>query len=440
MTDLKAIARGVFRETLAAIDVADTVRTTVERSGTACCVGECAFDLRDFPDIRILAIGKAAEPMAQGLIAALPREANPTGLLVVPSKPWNNIAGLRTIVAGHPVPNEASFEAGRAALEALATCGEKSLVFFLLSGGGSALFEQSYFSDVTLADMQALHRTLVTCGAPIEEINAVRKHLSAVKGGRLAAAAPQSLKITLGVSDVPPGRESALASGPTLPDPTRVSDALRVARQYGIPAKVPPVIGRRIERGDLPETPKEGDAAFARAHFILVLGMNQMFHKAHRFAEASGCMTICDNSADDQPLEKARDFLLGQLDALQAEYPHRRVCVIADGEVLSPVTGDGVGGRNSAFVLSCVERIAGRSIAVLSAGTDGIDGNSPAAGAAADGQTLERARSAGLDPQDFFRRSDAYRFFSALGDAIETGPTGNNLRDLRILISDPSGR
>jgi glycerate 2-kinase len=439
MSDLKAIARGVFRETLAAIDVADSVRAAVERSGSACCVGECAFDLREFPDIRILAIGKAAYAMASGLIAALPYEVNPTGLLVVPAKPWNNIAGLRTIIAGHPVPDDASFEAGRAALEVLSTCGPRSLVFFLLSGGGSALVEKPFFVDVSLPDMQAMHRVLVTCGAPINEINAVRKHVSAVKGGRLAAAAPQALKITLGVSDVPPGRESALASGPTLPDPTRISDALRVSRQYGITAKLPATLARRIERGDLPETPKQGDAAFQRAHFQLVLGMNQMFHKAHRFSEACGCVTVCDNTTDDWPLEKARDFLLEQLETLQAQNPSRRVCVIADGEVLSAVTGDGVGGRNSAFVLACVEKIAGRRIAVLSAGTDGIDGNSPAAGAAADGMTLERARAASLDPQDFFRRSDSYRFFSALGDAIETGPTGNNLRDLRILLSAPEG-
>ena len=439
MSDLKAIACGIFRETLAAIDVADCVRAAVERAADCYRVGQCEFRLEDFREIRILAIGKASEAMASGLIAALPRELNPTGLLITPTKPWNNLPGLETIVAGHPVPNEASFEAGRAALQILSSCDERSLIFFLLSGGGSALIEQPFFMEVTLADMQALHRVLVTCGAPIDEINAVRKHVSAVKGGRLAAAAPKSLKITLGVSDVPPGKESALASGPTLPDPTRVSDALRVAREYNITSKLPAVLGRRLERGDLPETPKEGHAAFERAHFQLVLGMRQMFHNAHRFAEACDCMTVCDNTTDDWPLEKARDFLLEQLAMLQKQHPSHRVCVIADGEVLSPVTGDGIGGRNSAFVLSCVEKIAGRPVVVLSAGTDGVDGNSPAAGAVADGETLKRARDAGMDVQDFFRRSDAYGFFSRLGDAIETGPTGNNLRDLRVLISEPSG-
>jgi len=437
MTDLKAIARGIFRETLAAIDVADCVKSSIVRTGTICRVGDFEFDLRDFSRVHVLAVGKAGAAMASGLISALPPEVSPTGLLVVPAQPRNNLPGLRTIVAGHPVPNEASFEAARAALEILAGCGADALVFVLLSGGGSALFEKPFFTDVGLKEMQELNRVLVTCGAPIDDINAVRKHVSAVKGGRLAAAAPDALKITLGVSDVPPGRESALASGPTLPDPTRISDVLRVARQYGIAAKLTSSLARRIEKGDLPETPKQGDRAFGRAHFHLVLGMNQMFHSAHRFAEASGCVTVCDNSTDDWPLEKARDFLLEQLETLGRQHPGRRVCVIADGEVLSKVTGDGVGGRNSAFVLSCVEKIAGRPIAVLSAGTDGIDGNSPAAGAVADGATLERARQAGMDPEDYFRRSDAYNFFSSLEDAIETGPTGNNLRDLRILISAP---
>ncbi|HTQ87200.1 MAG TPA: DUF4147 domain-containing protein [Candidatus Solibacter sp.] len=437
MTDLKAIARGIFRETLAAIDVADSVKSSLERTGTVCRVGEFEFDLHDFSRIHIVAVGKAAAAMASGLVAALPSDVSPTGLLVVPAKPWTNLPGLRTIVAGHPVPNEASFEAGRAALELLTGCGRDSLVFFLLSGGGSALLEKPFFADVGLKDMQELNRVLVTCGAPIDEINAVRKHVSAVKGGRLAAAAPEALKITLGVSDVPPGRESALASGPTLEDPTRISDVLRVSRQYGIAAKLTGPLAMRIEKGELPETPKQGDCAFERAHFHLVLGMNQMFHHAHRHAEASGCVTVCDNSTDDWPLEKARDFLLGQLETLSAQHPGRRVCVIADGEVLSPVTGNGVGGRNSAFVLACVEKIAGRPIAVLSAGTDGIDGNSAAAGAVADGTTLERARHAGMDPADYFRRSDAYHFFSFLEDTIETGPTGNNLRDLRVLISAP---
>jgi hydroxypyruvate reductase len=343
--------------------------------------------------------------------------------------------GIETFVAGHPVPTRESFAAARAILRLLSECDERSLVFFLVSGGGSALVELPLDSAVSLEDAQTLHHLLVTCGAPVDEINAVRKHLSAVKGGRLAAAVPAAMKITLGVTDVPPGRESALASGPTLPDPTTVEDAYRVVARYGLLAKLPASIRTQFERRTLVETPKAGDAAFARAHFEILLGLDDLFHPAHRAAEAEGFVTFCDNSTDDWPLEKALDYLLDQLLRQKQANPGRPVVLLADGELRCPVTGNGIGGRNAAFVLRAVGRIAGKPLAVASAGTDGIDGSSPAAGAVADGETLARARAAGLDPEDYFRRSDSYTFFHKLGDAIETGPTGNNLRDLRILLA-----
>jgi len=335
------------------------------------------------------------------------------------------------------VPTEGSFEAARAILDLLARCDAQAVVFFLLSGGGSSLVELPLDPKITLADTQELHRVLVTCGASIEEINAVRKHLSAVKGGRLAAAAPLVLKLTYGVSDVPAGRESALASGPTLPDPTTIADARDVVARYSLLDKLPAIIRAKFAAaGPLEETPKRGDAAFRRARFALLLGRDDLFHPAHRNAEAAGCVTVCDNSTDDWSVARAAQYLLAQLELQRRANPGRPVAVIADGELSSPVTGDGIGGRNSAFVLECAQRIAGKGIAVLSVGTDGVDGSSPAAGAVADGETLSRAHAAGLDPTEFARRSDSYTFFNALGDAIVTGPTGNNLRDLRILIAE----
>ena len=252
----------------------------------------------------------------------------------------------------------------------------------------------------------------------------------------LATAAPEATKITLAVSDVPIGKESALASGPTLPDPTTVADAKRVIKEYSLREKFSPALQKWLDEGKIPETPKAGDAAFRKAYFYLTMGMDDLLHPAHHAAEALGFMTCCDNSTDDWPVEKAAEALVGQLEELRATHRGHRVALIADGEVSSPVTGNGIGGRNSAFVLACVEKIAGKKMAVLSAGTDGIDGNSSGAGAVADGQTLHRAREAGLDSEEFFRRSDAFTFFSKLGDAILAGPTGNNLRDLRILLAD----
>ncbi len=285
--------------------------------------------------------------------------------------------------------------------------------------------------------MQHVHQALVTCGAPIDAINTVRKHVSAVKGGRLAAAAHNATKVTLAVSDVPVGKESALASGPTMPDPTTVADARRIIADHSLHNKFPQALRRWLDEGKMPETPKADAAVFRSSHFLLLLGMDDLFHPTHHAAEAKGFIACCDNATDDWPVEKAAEHLLEQLEELRKTHVGQRVALIADGEVSSPVTGNGIGGRNSAFVLACVEKIAGKKIAVLSAGTDGIDGNSPAAGSVADGETLTRARSMGLEPADAFRRSDAFTFFSRLEDAIVTGPTGNNLRDLRILIAAP---
>ncbi len=437
MVDLKQLARRIFHKTLMAIDIPSAMQWKLRRRGTLLHCDSTVLDLAGFSKICVVAIGKAAHAMVEGLALVLTPEVSLEGVVAAPTAPRNAVRGMRYFVAGHPVPNLESWEAAKAILALLNRCDDRTLVFFLLSGGGSALVELPLDPVQTLEDVQALHHALVTCGAPIEAINTVRKHLSAVKGGRLAAAAGRATKLTLAVSDVPVGRESALASGPTLPDPTTIFDAEQIIKEFSLREKFTVALRRWLDNGKTPETPKAGDAAFAKAHFFLLLGMDDLFHPAHHAAEAEGCITACDNTTDDWPVEKAAEYLLGQLEELRKAHAGRRVALIADGELSSPVTGNGIGGRNSAFVLACLERIAGKSVAVISAGTDGIDGNSPAAGAVADGETLARARAAGLDPRDAFRRSDAHTFFARLDDAVLTGPTGNNLRDLRILIAGP---
>jgi glycerate 2-kinase len=375
--------------------------------------------------------------MVEGLALVLAPFLGFEGVVAAPTAPRKPMPGMKYFVAGHPVPNEESWKAAEAILALLKKCDEKTLVFFLLSGGGSALVELPLDPRQTLADVQQVYRALVTCGASIDEINTVRKHLSAVKGGRLAAAAHDATKITLAVSDVPAGKESALASGPTLPDPTTVADAQRIMKEYSLYDTFSAATRRWLDERKMPEMPKANDRAFRKSHFLLLLGMDDLFHPAHRAAEAEGFITCCDNTTDDWPVESAAEELLKQLEELRETHRGRCVALIADGEVSSPVTGNGIGGRNSAFVLACVEKIAGKKIAVLSAGTDGIDGNSPGAGAVADGETLVRAGAMQLDPGEAFRRSGAFTFFSRLEDVIVTGPTGNNLRDLRILLAEP---
>lgn len=439
MADLKQSALDIFRGTLAAIDIPSVMQRKLDRAGSRVFVNGAPYDLRSFDRIATVAIGKASVAMARGLAQTLAPDFRAEGIVVTPSGGPGLPEGLRLIVAGHPVPNEASFSAGRAILDLLFTATERTLIFFLLSGGGSSLVELPVDEQVTLEEVQALNRALVTCGAAIGEINAVRKHVSAVKGGRLAIAAGAAIKITLAVTDVPDGQESALASGPTLPDPSTVADACEVIRRYGLLPKLPPAFRTQFERPEsIAETPKARDPVFSPRQnaFQILLGRHDLFHAAHHASESREFVTICDNTTDDWPIEKAVDFLLAQLDALKKDNPAKSVAVIADGEVSSPVTGDGVGGRNLAFVLHAASKIAGKKIAVLSAGTDGVDGSSPAAGAVADGETLARARSRRLDPAGYFQRSDSYNFFRQLGDAIETGPTGNNLRDLRIFLAE----
>jgi glycerate 2-kinase len=437
MADLKQLARQIFRETLAAIDIPATMQRKLRREGTRLRCDGKILDLREFDKLRVVAIGKAAHAMVDGLALVLAPFVRFEGVVSSPKAPRKPLPGMKYFVGGHPIPNEESWRAAEAALALLKNSDEKTLVFFLLSGGGSALMELPLERSLTLEDVQQMNRTLVTCGASIEEMNALRKHVSAVKGGRLAVAAGRATKLSLAVTDVPAGNESALASGPTLPDPTSVAYVAAILEKHELMQKFSSRLRQWIENGKMPETPKSGHPCFANAHFLLLLGMDDLFHPAHHAAEAKGCVTRCDNSTDDWPVDLAAEFLLEQLENLRRDNPGRRVALIADGEVSSPVTGEGIGGRNSAFVLACVERIAGKKIAVLSAGTDGIDGNSPAAGAAADGETLKMARAIGLDPADVLRRSDAFTLFARLDEVIVTGPTGNNLRDLRILIAEP---
>jgi glycerate 2-kinase len=433
----KQLAREIFHRALASIDIPAVMerKLCLTRDGRL-ALTDADVEIAHASQIFVVAIGKAAHAMVTGLVSLFPPGVF-RGVVTAPTEPIAPVPGLEYFLGGHPIPNRDSWRAAEAILNLLRQCDERTVVFFLLSGGGSALTELPLAPSMTLADVQEVNRALVTCGAPIEAMNTVRRHLSAIKGGRLALAAGPARKITLAVTDVPVGKEPALASGPTLPDPTTINDVNRIFKQFDLPQRFPAALREWFETGEIPETPKPGHPAFANAHFELLLGMDDLFHATHRAVEAHGFSCCCDNSTDDWPVERAVSYLLAQLEAWQRENRGQRVALVADGEVSSPVTGKGTGGRNSAFVLACVEKIAGRKITVFSAGTDGMDGNSPAAGAVADGETLTRAKALGLDPANAFTSSDAYTFFSKLDDAVVTGPTGNNLRDLRILLAEP---
>jgi glycerate 2-kinase len=285
--------------------------------------------------------------------------------------------------------------------------------------------------DITLDDLVATYRVLVHSGAPIREINAIRKHLSAVKGGRLAQAAYPAQQISIMISDVPENALDSLASGPTMPDSSTEADCYRIAEKYKLVAQLPLGVREFFEKQQLEETPKAGDAAFVRSRWWPILSSAVAEKAAAEAASRAGFAVEIDHSCDDWEYSKAADYLLARLRDLRSGVS--RACLISGGEVTVTVPENpGIGGRNQQFTLYCAGKIAGESICVLSAGTDGIDGNSRAAGALVDGTTAQRG---GNEVKNALQRFDAFPLFEKLGDAVVTGPTGNNVRDLRILVA-----
>jgi glycerate 2-kinase len=395
-------------------------------------VREDLYDLQAYSRVVVVSIGKAGHTMVEALAQQIGESAI-EGIVASSVEPSSQVRGFRYFHGGHPTPNAESIHAAKAILKLLDAQSAASLVIFLMSGGGSSIVEKPIDDEISLDDLIATYRALVYSGAPIAEINAIRKHLSAVKGGRLARAGFPAQQVSLLVSDVPDDTPDALASGPTMPDSTSVEDCYRIAEKHGLMAQLPHSTRELFERRALEETPKSDDQAFYRSRWWTMLSNQTAVEQASAAAERAGFAVHVDNSCDDWDYERAAEYLLKRLRELRKESP--RVCLISGGEVTVKVTNGGVGGRNQQFALACAARIAGENTTVLSAGTDGVDGNSPAAGAVADGSTVERSRARGLDVRTSLEKFDAYPFFSALGDAIETGPTGNNLRDLRILLA-----
>jgi len=426
---MKQIARHIFDHALreSTIQQAFARHLHCERSVLRIC--DDLYDLNAYGRVFVIAIGKAAHTMLIALheIAGTRFE----GIVASSVEPEFQIRGFRYFHGGHPVPNAESIRAADAMLKSLNAQTESSLVIYLISGGGSAAAEKPIDNEISLDDLIATYRVLVHSGAPIAEINAIRKHLSSIKGGRLAQAAYPATQVSILVSDVPDNTPDSLASGPTLPDSTTAEDCYTLAAKYKM--QFPPSVQELFERRALDETPKSDDPAFVRVRWWIVLSNAVLLKAAAEEAWRQGFIVEIDNDCDDWDYAKAADYLLRRLRDLRQK--HERACLLSGGEVTVHVENGGAGGRNQQFALYCAERIAGDNVCILSAGSDGIDGNSPAAGAIVDGTTLERAKARRLDASKHLAGFNAYPFFEALGDAIVIGPTGNNLRDLRILLA-----
>ena len=429
--EMRDAARSIFADTLTHSSIANGFARHVHCERGVLRICEDLYDLHSYSRVLAVSIGKAGHTMVEALAAQVGSSLE--GIVASSVEVASQVHGFRYFHGGHPTPNAESIQAARAILRAVEAQPASALVIFMISGGGSSIVEKPIDDEISLEDLTATYRVLVHSGAPIAEINTVRKHLSAVKGGRLAQAAYPAQQVSLLVSDVPDATPDALASGPTMPDSTSVEDCYRIAEKCELLEQFPASTRELFERQALEETPKSDDPAFVRARWWTVLSNRSAIEAASAAAERAGFIVHVDNSCDDWDYAKAAEYLLGKVRELRRQFSP--VCLISGGEVTVKVTNGGVGGRNQQFALACAERIASENITVLSAGTDGVDGNSPAAGAVVDGSSVERARVRGFDVRAALEKFDGYPVLSAIGDAIETGPTGNNLRDLRILLA-----
>lgn len=430
----RQLCRSLFLETLQDLKVGPRLEQAVRLQDGVLEIQGDSYPLAPLREVRVVSIGKAAVAMAEALATVL-AGVRLRGLVVSPDRAAVQQARYEYFRAGHPYPDEGSWRAAQAVLPFLQGRSGDDLVVFLLSGGGSALLDKPLDPAISLEDLRRFHQVLVTCGAKIQEVNALRKHLSLVKGGRLAERAAPATQITLYLSDVPDSLPSAVASGPTMPDETTVEECHDIAFRYALLEEFPTSIRRLFESGRIGETPKPGHPCFAKSRYYCLLSNRDAVEKVLERARQSGLSVASDSGCDEWDCSRAAAYLLEKLETLREKLPGQAVALASGGELSCPVTGDGWGGRNQAFVLDCVPKIAGKPVVVLSAGTDGVDGNSPACGALADGTSAGRAAELGLAPEDFLSRGDSYHFFEKLGDSLITGPTGTNVRDLRILLA-----
>lgn len=425
-------ARAIWSAGLAAGAVSPLVARTVSRSGPRLALGGVVVALgQDVDRVLVLGLGKAGSAMAAAAERAL-GDAISDGLVVVKDGHTAPTARVRVVEAGHPVPDARGERAARELLDLARGAGERDLVLVLISGGGSAL-TPAPAPPVTLAEKQRLTRLLLNAGATIGELNAVRKHLSALKGGQLARAAAPARVVALVLSDVVGDPLDVIASGPTVPDPTTFADALAVLDRRGVRDHAPPAVVERLEagrRGEIEDTPKPGDPLFDRVR-TTVIGNNALVVEAA--AERAAALGWRPHVATRALEGEAREVARGLVARARALPPP--ACLIAGGETTVTVRGGGLGGRCQEFAVAAALEIDGRDdLVVLAAGTDGTDGPTDAAGGLVDGGSRRRASAAGVDGREALDANDAYRWLAASGDLLVTGPTNTNLLDLYLVL------
>ncbi|MBI3989541.1 MAG: glycerate kinase [candidate division NC10 bacterium] len=436
--ELRKAALEIFGAALKAADPAEAIRRHVRLEGTLLKAGISTFDLSQVRRMFVVGAGKASAPMGAALEEIL-HDRILEGLMVTKYGHLGPVRRVRLLEAGHPVPDEAGLQAARAVLDLVERAGEGDLVIVLISGGGSALLPFPV-EGVTLEEKQKLTGLLLACGAAIKEINAVRKHLSRIKGGKLAQAAFPAKVLALILSDVVGDPLDAIASGPTAPDLTTFADAFEILKRYRLLEQVPASILQHLQaglEGKVLETPKADDPLFEGVTNVIVGSNLLALLAAKARAEEFGFRTlILSSSIEGETREVAKVHGAIAREVRRTGHPiPPPACIISGGETTVTLRGTGKGGRNQEFVLAAALEVEGLSrVVVLSCGTDGTDGPTDAAGAVADGETLERAKALRLDPSRFLEENDAYHFFQGLKDLIMTGPTNTNVMDVRLIL------
>jgi hydroxypyruvate reductase len=436
--DMRAHAREIFGAGLKAVEPQKAVRRALHISGSHLSLAGRFYDLDEFRNLYVVGGGKAAAAMAFSIEKLLTDRVT-GGVVVVKYGHAMKLNKISVVEAGHPVPDEAGLRGAARVMEILQRAGAKDLILFLLSGGGSALLPCPV-ENLNLLDKQLTTQLLLKSGATIQEINAVRKHLSKLKGGHAAQMAAPADIITLALSDVVGDALEDIASGPTVGDTSTYAQCLNLLDLYELSQKVPLAVLQHLERGrrgEVAETPKPTSAVFEKVQNLVIANNQRALDAAKRRAESLGYSALVLSNA-----------VVGESRAVAIEHAalNRRIkddvgpvsrpaCVLSGGETTVRVIGDGLGGRSQEYSLAAALQIDGMDgVVVLSAGTDGTDGPTDAAGGIVDGLTIQRARDKSVDAIACLRQNDSYHLLEATGDLFHTGPTLTNVMDIQVLL------
>jgi len=440
---IRSDAKEIFLDCLTAVDPYQAVKRFVHLDGERLVIGgkegpKTELDLAEFDRISLVGAGKATAPMARAIEQVFGKRID-KGIINVKYGFTDELAFTEIIEASHPVPDEKGVQGTRKILDLLERAGKRDLIFSLISGGGSALLPHPK-GPITLSEKQHITRELLACGASIDEINAVRKHIAASKGGQLARAAFPATVVNLMLSDVVGDKMDVIASGPFVPDTSTFKDVWEIFKKYDL-KDIPPAIHEHVKAGldgQVPETPKEHDQIFDRV-FNVIVGSNIMaLEAASAKAKALGYETlILSSMVEGETREVARVHSAMAKEMVKTGRPiPPPACIVSGGETTVTIRGEGLGGRNQEFCLAaCLDLVnLPPQVVILSGGTDGNDGPTDAAGALVDSFTVSRGRNGGMEAAEFLSRNDAYHFFEKTNDLLVTGPTNTNVMDVRLVL------